>query len=142
MNYCSPPPPPGDALAGLKLVLVDDEKDAAFFLSLILQRFGAEVTTAHSARAGFELVQKLRPDLLISDIGMPEADGYQLLSWIRGLPEENPAREVPAVAVTAFCQPQDRVRAYSVGFDEFLVKPIEPLEFIGVVAKLGQQTRV
>jgi CheY-like chemotaxis protein len=135
-----PEPPAKDALAGARLLVVDDEKDARYFLSLVLRRFGAEVHAAASAFEALELFRRHRPDALISDIGMPEASGYDLIGWIRQEEAEVGSRRVAALALTAFVQVADRERALEHGFDQHMGKPFEPLQVVRVVAELLGRT--
>ncbi|MBW4619205.1 MAG: PAS domain-containing protein [Cyanosarcina radialis HA8281-LM2] len=110
-------------LAGIRVLVVDDDTDNLQFLTLFLQENGAIVTAAASASEGLKIAQQSPPDLLLSDIGMPEMDGYSLLAAIRSLPAE--IASVPAIALTAYAQEIDRHRALAVGFQEHLAKPIE-----------------
>lgn len=123
-------------LDGLRLLVVDDEKDTADFLSLLLKQRGATVLIARSAPEAFEVLQRERPDVLISDIGMPQEDGYSLIRRIRALPPER-GGQIPAVALTAYSREQDRVRALVAGFQNHVVKPVQPAVLVAVVANLA-----
>jgi signal transduction histidine kinase len=127
------------SLAGLRILVVDDEPDARELLRALLERCGSEVTTAGSAAAALEAIGRSRPDVLISDIGMPEEDGYSLIRKVRAA-EASPGERIPAVALTAYARAQDRVRALSAGFNVHVPKPIEPVELIVVVASLTGRT--
>jgi PAS domain S-box-containing protein len=128
------------SLRGVQVLVVDDEPDARELLSAILLRAGAEVATASSAAEALEMLQRRGADVLISDIGMPDEDGYGLLRQVRAL-DGNRAREIPAVALTAFARPEDRSRALAAGFQRHMAKPIDPAEFTDVVAQLIPGTR-
>lgn len=130
------PPPPNDALAGAKVLVVDDEKDARYFLGLVLRRFGAQVHSAASAFEAIELFRQHRPDVLVSDIGMPEASGYDLIEWVRKEEAAGQWKRTAALALTAFVQVADRDRALAHGFDLHVGKPFEPLHVVRTVAEL------
>ena len=125
-----------EALSGIFVLVVDDEPSARELVAEILRQHDAEVVTAASAKAAFEIIEIGRiPDLLVSDISMPEEDGYMLINKIRRLsPEKGGA--IPAIALTAFGRMEDRVRALSAGFQMHLPKPIEPAELALVAANL------
>ncbi|HEY9402985.1 MAG TPA: PAS domain S-box protein [Pyrinomonadaceae bacterium] len=123
-------------LAGLRVLVVDDEADTRELLAAVLTSCGARVTLAASAADAFRHVEQARPDVLVTDIGMPEEDGYSLLARIRGLPRER-GGEIPAAALTAYARPEDRVRALRSGFQMHVSKPVEPAELITVVAALA-----
>ncbi|MFN0124116.1 MAG: ATP-binding protein, partial [Blastocatellia bacterium] len=131
------------ALRGLTALIVDDEPDARDLLKALLGQFGAEIIVAASADEAFSLLaasapEKL-PDVLVSDIGMPEKDGYSLIRRIRELPPEQGGM-IPAVALTAFSRATDRVRALSAGFQMHVPKPVEQAELVMVMATLtGRQ---
>ncbi len=129
---------PGNAprLDDLHVLVVDDQQDTRFFLATVLEKCGARVSLAASASEGFALLQELRPDVLLSDIGMPEADGFSLIKQVRDLPAESGGR-TPAAALTAFARVEDRVKVLRSGFQIHLPKPIEPMELITVVANLA-----
>ena len=125
-----------DRLAGLKVLVVDDEADACELISSLLTRCGAEVTPARSASEAFRLLKQVHPDVMVSDIGMPFEDGYELMRKVRALSEENGGK-VPAVALTAYARPEDRMRALRAGYQMHLSKPIELTELVTIVASLG-----
>jgi len=120
-------------LDGLKIVLVDDEMDARAMLREVLERRGAEVREAGSAREALALVEEWRPSVLVSDIGMPGTDGYELIRQVRS--RETDSR-VPAVALTAYARSEDRMRALLAGYQMHVAKPIDPAELILVIAGL------
>jgi PAS domain S-box-containing protein len=122
-------------LNGLRILVVDDEEDARRLLVEVLASFGATVMAAKSASEALDAVRARRPDVLVSDIAMPEEDGYSLIRKVRSMSEERGGR-TPAVAVTAYARLSDRVRALSAGFQSHLAKPFEPAELATVVASL------
>ena len=111
-------------LDGLRIVIVDDDCDARDLLATVLVQRNAAVFSAGCAAEALDLLQRERPDVLISDIAMPEEDGYMLIARIRRLPEENGGR-TPAIAVTAYAGRIDRSRAIEAGFDAHLAKPVD-----------------
>ena len=113
--------------------MVDDDRDARELLKRILSERGATVTLAASAAEAFELVRSSKPDLLLSDIGMPDQDGYDLIRKVRALPP-NQGGQVRAVALTAFARPEDRRRAFLAGYQLHVAKPVDPAELIAVCA--------
>jgi len=128
-------------LTGLKILVVDDEPDACRLIKWVLSECHADVVTASSAAEAVPLVEAERPDILISDIGMPEVDGYELLRRIRAL---GPARggKVPAIALTAFARPEDRAHSLRVGYSMHVSKPIRPDRLTATVATLaGRKAR-
>ena len=122
-------------LRGARLLVVDDDDDARELLSIILQEAGAEVSTAASANEALEAFERERPDVLVSDIGMPDGDGYSLIRRVRSLEGQSGAK-VPAVALTAFARAEDRGEALGSGFQAHLPKPIEPGELTALIAEL------
>ncbi|MBD0372418.1 MAG: PAS domain S-box protein [Pyrinomonadaceae bacterium] len=130
-----------ERLDGLKILAVDDEADTRELLRVTLTKCGAEVTTASSAREALNLLSASRPDVLISDIGMPDEDGYELIKRIRELPEES-GGGIPAVALTAYARAEDRLRILRSGYQMHVAKPVELAELIAVIASLtGRQKR-
>jgi signal transduction histidine kinase/ActR/RegA family two-component response regulator len=125
---------PEISLAGVKVVVVDDESDARELLRRVLAGRDAEVVTAGSAGEGLDAVERMRPDVLISDIGMPDVDGYELIRRVRMLGEG--VGRVPAVALTAFARLEDRTRAMLAGYQMHLTKPVDPQELVVTVANL------
>ncbi|HZG53651.1 MAG TPA: ATP-binding protein [Pyrinomonadaceae bacterium] len=126
-------------LDNLRVLIVDDEEDTRDLLRAVLQQCGSEVVTAGSASEALEAFEKSKPDVLISDIGMPEEDGYTLISKVRALSVARGGK-VPAIALTAYARTGDRVRALMAGFQVHLPKPIEPVELVAVVASLVGRT--
>jgi CheY-like chemotaxis protein len=124
-------------LCGLRVLVVDDQEDARDLLATIFEGAGAEVTLADSAQAALEAIAEADFGVLVSDIGMPVEDGYDLMRRLRSNEQSRQSPPLPAVAVTAFGAPDDRKKALSVGFQEHLVKPIDWLALLGVVERLG-----
>jgi CheY-like chemotaxis protein len=121
-------------LSGLRVLVVDDEPDARELLRQVLADCGAEVLTAGGAAEALALLRE-RPQLLVSDIGMPDADGYELLKQVRALGER-----LPAIALTAFARSEDRTRALRAGFLVHVSKPVEPAELVATVAAVAGRT--
>jgi CheY-like chemotaxis protein len=130
---------PMPRLDGLRVLVVDDERDALTLLNAVLREQGAEVYTAASAAEALEQFAATRPDVLVSDIGMPGEDGYSLIRKVRAQPVEHGGR-TPAVALTAYARPEDAQRAFMAGFQVHVTKPVEPAKLAGVVANLGGRT--
>ncbi len=124
------------SLHGLSVLVVDDEPDALELTKRVLGDCGARVLTAGSARMGLQVLQSERPDILLSDIGMPDEDGYTLIRQIRSLTPKQGGK-TPAAAVSAFARPEDRTRALRSGYQIHLAKPIDPIELTEVVASLA-----
>ena len=127
-------------LAGLRVLVIDDEPDARELIRRVLLQCQANVTIAASAAEGLKLLQAERPHVLISDIGMPEMDGYQFIREVRKLSASDGGR-TPAIALTAFARSEDRTRAMLAGYQVHISKPIEPQELIATVGSLAGQLR-
>ncbi|MBC7825962.1 MAG: response regulator [Candidatus Parcubacteria bacterium] len=125
--YSSPLP-----LAGLRILVVDDERDALGWMTVLLEQSGAIVHSALSAEKAFAAIEQFKPNILLSDIGMPEEDGYMLLKRVRA--SEN-GSQIPAIALTAYARIEDRERAIAAGFQDHLAKPIELEQLIKAVIK-------
>jgi len=123
-------------LQGKRVLVVDDEADTREFYTLVLEECGASVTAVSSVSDALESLRKQRPDVLLSDIGMPVQDGYALLRQVRALEAERGGR-LPAVALTAYARDLDRQQAIAAGFEKHLPKPVEPAELVAVVANLA-----
>ncbi len=122
-------------LAGVRALFVDDEADARELVAMMLAQGGAEVRTAVSAAEALAACDEWRPDILISDIGMPGEDGYMLMKKLRAR-ESDRGGHIPAIALTAYGRREDRQRALSAGYDSHVPKPIEPAELLAVTASL------
>jgi signal transduction histidine kinase len=123
-------------LAGLRVLVVDDEPDARRLLSAVLERCKAEVHAAASVAEALAALEARRPDVLLSDIGMPGEDGYSLIRRIRQLPPDR-GGSMPAAALTAFARAEDRQRALAAGFQAYISKPVEPEVLVSAVARLA-----
>jgi CheY-like chemotaxis protein len=119
-------------LVGLKLLVVDDEPDTCDMLRILFNQCGSIVETAQSADAALNVFDSWQPDILISDISLPDVDGYELIRIIR---EERGSR-VPAVALTAMARIDDRLKALTAGYQMHVPKPVEPVELITIVSSL------
>jgi len=126
-------------LAGITVLVVDDQADARDLIQRVLAECGASVLTASTAAEALRTVEAARPDVLVSDIGMPEVDGYELLRRVRTLGHTRGGR-LPAIALTAFARSEDRTRALRAGFLIHVSKPIEPAELIATVASAVGRT--
>jgi PAS domain S-box-containing protein len=124
------------ALAGLKVLVLDDEPDARGLVQALLERGRAVVTLASTASEALELIRLHGPDVVVSDIGMPEEDGYAFIRKLRALPASEGGR-TPAVALTAYARSEDRRRALVAGFQNHAAKPVEPQELVMVIANLS-----
>ena len=122
-------------LAGVKVLVVDDEPDNREFLVAAIEQLGATATAAASAAEAIAILQQSPPNILVSDIGMPVEDGYSLIRKVRSS-ELGTAKRLPAVALTAYASEQDRDRAIAAGYDEHLAKPINSALFAAVLARL------
>ena len=125
----------GKELYGLKILVVDDDVDTRELIEWVLKRVGAEVTSVGSAREALEVLEREKPHVLVSDIAMPEEDGYELLKKIRALPPERGGR-IPAIALTAHSLVQDRLQSLRAGFQSHVPKPVVPEELVEVVASI------
>src|SRR5262245_5383794 len=125
----------GHRLDGVRVLLVEDNPDTLDMLRFIFDEAGAEVIPATSVDDALDALERLRPDALVSDIAMPDRDGYDLIREIRSREPEQGGK-IPAVAVTAYVRAEDRVRVLAAGFQMHIAKPIDPEELIAVVASL------
>jgi len=123
-------------LDGLRIMIVDDEAETRDLLTAMLKRRGAEVKACSSASEALGEIEQWRPVVLVSDIGMPDEDGYELIRKLRALGPER-GGNIPAVALTAYARGADRMRALSAGFQMHLSKPIDAAELIVVIASLA-----
>ena len=126
-------------LHGVKVVFVDDDSDSRELVKRVLSEHGADVWTAGSSDEARSVFSEVRPDVLVSDIGMPGEDGYKLIRSIRALPDDQGGK-TPAAAVTALSRVEDRKRALLAGFHTHVAKPVEPAELVAVVASLAGRT--
>jgi CheY-like chemotaxis protein len=122
-------------LAGRKILVIDDEADARELINRILTYCKASVITAATAKEGLELLKREKPDVIISDVSMPDKDGYQFINEVRQLSPENGGR-TPAVALTAFARADDMAKAISAGYQQHLCKPVDSYELITAINHL------
>ncbi|MBC7797205.1 MAG: CHASE3 domain-containing protein [Pyrinomonadaceae bacterium] len=123
-------------LKGLRILAVDDQVDTLLMIETVLSQSGATVKTASSAREAMLKLIDWRPDILVSDIGMPVEDGYALIEMIRALQPEKGGK-TPAIALTAYARVEDRLKTLSAGFQMHIPKPIEPKELTATIASLA-----
>ncbi|MBD2169287.1 PAS domain-containing protein [Calothrix membranacea FACHB-236] len=124
-------------LAGIKILTIDDEPDSRDFLTVLLDYYGAEVLTVATSDEFLAAVESFGPDVLVSDIGMPEVDGYTLMKQVRSLPPEHGGK-TPAIALTAYAGEINQQQALAAGFQKHLSKPIDPDLLVQAVAQLVQ----
>ncbi len=122
-------------LSGLHVLIVDDDQDTLDLLSAALIQRGAQVTASSSAPEAIESIERVRPDVLISDIAMPGEDGYELMQRVLAL---KVVPGIPSIAITAYAKEEDKVRALAAGYHRYLSKPVELREFIATVAEMGR----
>ncbi|HEX2268350.1 MAG TPA: PAS domain S-box protein [Pyrinomonadaceae bacterium] len=127
-------------LDGVHILLVEDDDDSRKLLGTMLKRYGAIVTSTKSAAEAFDMFSQEAPDLLISDIGMPDEDGYELIRKLRELPAGK-GGQTPAIALTGYASRKDRERALAAGYHKHMAKPIEQSEMMAAIASLiGRST--
>ncbi|MEO7970467.1 MAG: ATP-binding protein [bacterium] len=124
-------------LDGVRVLVVDDDPDTRQILSVMLEQAKASVQMAGSVREALEVLEWYTPDVLVSDLAMPDEDGYSLISKIRQAEKDN-GRQIPAVALTSYVRVEDRTRALSAGFNVFVPKPVQPEELVTAVANLAE----
>ena len=129
---------PDVSLAGLQVLVVDDDADATALMREVLEAVGASVVSADSGAEALRVLARAMPDVLVTDIGMPGMDGFELVGEIRR--SADPAlRNLPAAALTAYARSEDRTRSLKLGFQMHLAKPIDPGELVAAVAALGRR---
>ena len=126
-----------DALSGLKVLTVDDQQDTRELITLALGRYGAEVRASDSASAALKMIEDWRPDVVVSDIGLPEMDGYDFMRRLRQL--EGEGERIPAIAVTGFAGAVDESKALNAGYALHLSKPIELNELAKAIARVSRR---
>jgi CheY-like chemotaxis protein len=141
-NHTAPVPiferPP--ELLGISVLVVDDELDTRELIGAVVESCGARPTLAGSAAEALARIAESRPDLILSDIGMPGEDGYAFLRKLRALPAAA-GGDIPAIALTAFARAQDRARALQSGFNSYIAKPVDPTELFAVMVSLRRALR-
>ncbi|MBC1239381.1 response regulator [Nostoc sp. 2RC] len=127
-------------LTGIQVLVVDDNDDTRDFLSFVLEEFGAIAMSVASATEALETLAKSKPDILLSDIGMPEMNGYMLIEEIRTFEVQTGREKIPAIALTAYAGEINEQQALQAGFQQHLVKPVTPEELLMAISSLINQT--
>jgi CheY-like chemotaxis protein len=120
-------------LNGFQILIVDDEADARELITFVLTKHGANIVAASSVSEAVEKFRSLKPDLIISDIEMPDEDGFSLIEKLNAFNKQQ-KRKIPAIALTAHARPSERLKVLSAGYQIHLAKPVEPAELLTVVA--------
>jgi CheY-like chemotaxis protein len=123
-------------LDDIRVLVVEDDEDSRKLLGVMLTKQGAEVTSTSSSAEALNAFGQMLPDVVVSDIGMPEEDGYELIRKVRALPAERGGL-TPAIALTGYATRKDRERALSAGYQMHLAKPVEPAELVAAIASLS-----
>jgi CheY-like chemotaxis protein len=127
-----------ESLNGLHVLIVDDDEDTLELMATALTSRQAIVTAVSSANEALNAFKTNRPDVVVTDIAMPEEDGYGLIAGLRAL-EQNGSDQTPAIAITAYAKEEDRLRALSSGFQLYLAKPIEITDLVSAVARAARR---
>ncbi|WP_077037514.1 response regulator [Pelomonas sp. KK5] len=127
-------------LTGLRLLIVEDDREAGSMLQLILRERGAEVALAQDFESAMTALKSGRPDVLVSDIGLPDQDGYDLIRQLRERESAAGLPRLPAIALTAFTRPQDQEQALAAGFDQHCAKPVRHLRLVQMIQQLAGRT--
>jgi CheY-like chemotaxis protein len=125
-------------LQDITVLVVDDDPDSCDLLSVTLEMYGANVVACESVKAALAVLAQAQPQAIISDIAMPQVDGYALIGAIRSLPAEQ-KRQIPSIALSAMVRPEDQSRALSSGFDRYLTKPLDFAKLVLVLIELLQE---
>jgi len=133
-------PSSSNLLSGLCVLVVDDEADVRQWITAVLEECGAQVSAFGSTRQALEALEEIHPDVLISDIGMPDEDGYALMRKIRELEPELLGGSIPAVALTGYARIEDYKEALAAGFQLHVAKPVRAAELIAIVTSLGRMS--
>jgi len=131
---------PSPKLEGVRVMIVDDELDTREMLRIMIGQLGAEVKACDSSQQALRVLMEWSPDVIVSDIEMPDEDGYELIRKVRMSEATSGARQIPAVALTAYGRVEDRVRALSAGYQMHVAKPAEPAELAVVIASLATRS--
>lgn len=126
-------------LSRISVLVVDDNPDNRGYITTVLEQAGAQVVAVASGQAAMDYLQQSQPDVLLTDVAMPEEDGYELLQRIQAF-EHDRGVTIPAIALTAYAKEEDRMKAISAGFQHFLTKPIAPTELTQAVAEVARST--
>jgi CheY-like chemotaxis protein len=127
------------SLDGIHVLAVEDVADSREVLILLLEAHGAKVTAAATVEDARGVLDRERPDVLVSDISMPHESGYDLIRWVRERPKEK-GGQIPAIALTALSEPDDRAKVLEAGFQAHLGKPIESDELVTVIKAVTAST--
>jgi CheY-like chemotaxis protein len=125
-----------DDLSGIRVLVVEDDGDSRQVLALMLERQGAVVDQAASVAEAIGTLASQEPDVLVSDIGMPDEDGYSLIRRLRARPQEGEIR-LPAIALTAYARPSDAQAALDAGYDRYMRKPVVPAELVKEIKRMA-----
>ncbi|MEH2046421.1 hybrid sensor histidine kinase/response regulator [Nostoc sp.] len=131
---------PSSPLMGLQVLVVDDNDDTRDFFSFVLEQFGAIVTAVASGYEALQALTQSKPDILLSDIGMPEMNGYMLMQQVRTLEAKIGGKKMPAIALTAYAGEINQQYALRAGFQQHIVKPVAPEELLMAISNLVQST--
>ncbi|MEH2372082.1 hybrid sensor histidine kinase/response regulator [Nostoc sp.] len=127
-------------LTGLQVLIVDDNADTRDFFTFVLEQFGAIVTAVASGNEALQVLTHSKPDILLSDIGMPEMNGYMLIEQVRTLEAQGGGKQIPAIALTAYAGEIDQQQALKAGFQQHIVKPVAPEELLMAISNLVEST--
>jgi PAS domain S-box-containing protein len=130
---------PSPRLDGVRVMVVDDDSDTREMLRLMIGQLGAEVKACASSEEAMRVLNEWSPDVIVSDIEMPDEDGYELIRKVRGAETKRDGRKVPAVALTAYGRVEDRLRALAAGYQMHIAKPAEPVELAVIIAALASR---
>jgi PAS domain S-box-containing protein len=125
-----------ESLDGIRVLVVEDEPDTCDYLDQFLRNHGADVMCVRSAKEALAQLAQSKPDILVSDIGLPDIDGYELMQRIRRLPADS-SGAIPAIALTAYARSEDRTRAFRAGYQAHLAKPVEPAELVATIVSFA-----
>ncbi|BAU10200.1 uncharacterized 14.6 kDa protein in sodA1 3'region [Leptolyngbya sp. NIES-3755] len=121
-----------ESLQRVNIFIVDDDPDTRDLLRFMLEEEGAIVTVATNAKEALSMLEQQLPAILVSDVAMPEMDGFQLIEQVRELPQ---GEGLPAIALTAYAREEDRMQAISSDFNDYLTKPVDPLELMRLIQR-------
>ena len=127
-------------LDGIRILVVDDDRDTLEMLRFILEQQGAEVTTVARVVEAVDSLQKAAPDVILTDIGMPDFNGYALIALVRAN-DKKTGQTTPAIALTAYTSPADEETALAAGFQRYMSKPFDPGDLIDAIRSLAKPSR-
>ncbi|MFL9458269.1 response regulator [Tolypothrix bouteillei VB521301_2] len=128
-----------DVANGLQVLVVDDETDVREWITTVLTECGSQVIAVGSVGEALAALEQFRPDVLVSDIGMPNEDGYTFIRKVREL-EQNQGEHIAAIALTGYAREEDYTQALTAGFQRHLAKPIKASELVAVIARLAKKS--